>query len=72
MIGKKGNSGGLMGQKGWGNSPLIGAAKNIVHGVGNALDSPYTQFAGSVIGGPLGAGIGLAKRSGVLEKLKHL
>ena len=72
MIGKKGVSGGLMGQKGWGNSPLIGAAKNVVHGIGYTLDSPYTQFGASLVNPALGRGLDAAKRSGVLEKLKRL
>jgi hypothetical protein len=72
MIGKKGSSGGLIGHKDFGSNPLIGAAKNVMHGVGSVLDSQYAQFTASLLNPALGAGLGAAKQSGVLEKLKRL
>jgi hypothetical protein len=61
----KGNSLGLMGKKGAYSDKLMGAVKAGVR----IAEDPYVQFAAGLLNPEIGAGLALAKNTGVLHKL---
>lgn len=61
----KGNSLGLMGKKGGYSDKLMGALKTGAR----LAEDPYVQFAAGALNPELGAGLALAKKSGLLHKV---